>query len=68
MSRESDCDYAFRVWPKHGDGTLVRFGEVWRTEEFGRIPIERITFSRGGVWIGDNCGHGKYLDNGAAID
>ena len=60
--------YAERVWPRHADGSEVRFGDILVTEEFGRIPIERISFARNGVYVGDHCGHGMYLDHGERID
>lgn len=60
---------ASQMWPRHSDGREVRLGEIWDTEEFGRIPIEQVNFSRyGSVYVGDNGGHGKYIDFGGTID
>ena len=65
---EGGVPYATQVWPRHGDGTEVRFGDILRTDEFGRVPVEKIAFDRNGCYVGDNCGHGKHFDNGATID
>lgn len=60
--------YAEQVWPRHADGSEVRFGDIWETEEFGRIPVQKIVFDRNGVYVGDYCGHGRYFAHGDRID
>lgn len=60
--------YAEKVWPKHRDGTDVRFGEIWDTPEFGKVRIEQISFTRDGLCVGDNAGHVRYFRHGESID
>lgn len=43
-------------------------GDIWVTEEFGKVPVQTITFSRDSVYVGDSCGHGLTLPLGAVID
>lgn len=60
--------FASSAWPRHRGGGEVQFGDILVTEEFGKVPVQTITFSRDSVYVGDSCGHGLTLPLGAVID